>query len=185
MFVRNGVHMTKNKVVITVVMVGGMCFAQSAFGAAIGNTVWHDRNANGVQDAGEEGIPGVKLKLYNGDKVKKDKTNAQGRYKFKNLDAGHYTVVVAQETLPKGCYATYDRDGNKDGRYKEKYLKKDQYYRHIDFGYRCPDKKQVSLHTRTSSPKTGAGTIALVLALIVATVSVVSLSQYRVVGTRK
>ncbi len=126
-------------VVITVVMIGGMCFAQSTFGAAIGNTVWHDRNANGVQDAGEEGIPGVKLKLYNGDKVKKDKTNAQGRYKFKNLDAGHYTVVVAQETLPKGCYATYDRDGNKDGWYKEKYLKKDQYYRHIDFGYRCVD----------------------------------------------
>ena len=133
---------------------------------AIGNTVWNDHNKNGVQDPGEEGIAGVKVKLYNGNDVEDDKTNSQGRYKFKDLDAGHYTLIVAQETLPEGCYATYDRDGNKDGKYSDKYVQEDDYYTHADFGYYCPTHTFVSVgHV---SPVTGPGTAAAIIALAIA-----------------
>lgn len=138
--------------------------AADTFAAAIGNTVWNDRNANGVHDPGEEGISDVRIKLYNGNDVETDRTNSRGRYKFKDLDAGHYTVTVAQETLPEGCYPTYDRDGNKNGTYSDKYLRDDDYFTHADFGYHCP----VHASVKRVSPATGTGSIAIVLALIVA-----------------
>lgn len=134
--------------------------------AAIGNTVWNDHNKNGIQDPGEPGIPGVKIKLYNGDDVEKDKTNSRGRYKFKDLDPGHYTIVVAQETLPEGCYATYDRDGNKNGRYSDKYLKDDDYYTHADFGYHCPT--IAPANTNRVSPVTGPGVMTVILSIAAA-----------------
>ncbi|MBK7608862.1 MAG: hypothetical protein IPI18_17550 [Saprospiraceae bacterium] len=34
--------------------------------AAIGNFVWHDLNANGIQDPGEPGISGVSVSLSGG-----------------------------------------------------------------------------------------------------------------------
>jgi hypothetical protein len=34
--------------------------------ASIGDLVWNDQNGNGLQDAGEPGIQGVTVKLYNG-----------------------------------------------------------------------------------------------------------------------
>ena len=133
--------------------------------ASIGNTIWNDRNANGVQDAGEEGISGVKVKLYNGNDIQTDKTNSQGRYKFKNLDNGHYDVVVAQEYLPEGCYNTYDRDGNKDGKYEDKWVSDDDYYTHADFGYHCPEKTYVAIGQ--SSPVTGPSTAVAIMAIAV------------------
>ncbi|MEO8621685.1 MAG: SdrD B-like domain-containing protein [bacterium] len=57
----------------------------------IGDFVWNDLNANGVQDAGEPGIPGVLLQLSNGATTT---TDANGAYAFTDLPAGTYTVQV-------------------------------------------------------------------------------------------
>lgn len=138
-------------------------YVDQAYAAEIGNTVWHDRNKNGKQDPNEEGIADVRVKLYNGNDVETDKTNARGRYKFSDLEPGSYTIVVAQETLPSGCYATYDRDGNKNGKY-EKYLTEDNSFTHADFGYYCPTSAQI----HKKSPATGSGVIVLVISLAIA-----------------
>ncbi len=133
---------------------------------AIGNFVWHDRNKDGVQDPGEEGITGVKIKLYNGNDVETDRTNSRGRYKFKELDPGQYRIVVAEETLPEGCYQTYDKDGTLDNKIKTR-ITGDEYYRKADFGYYCPGDAPV---TKTS-PQTGAGTTAGMVSFIAAALS--------------
>ena len=140
--------------------------AANVYAAAIGNTVWNDRNANGVQDINEEGISGVKIKLYNGDNKYTDVTNSLGRYKFKDLGEGHYKLIVAQETLPEGCYNTHDRDGNNNGTYSGRYLSKDDYFTHADFGYHCPETTYVAVGQ--SSPVTGPSTVIAIMATAVA-----------------
>jgi protocatechuate 3,4-dioxygenase beta subunit len=69
----------------------------------VGNFVWHDVNANGRQDAGEPGIGGVELKLYdaNDNLVGTDTTDADGLYLFDGLKPGAYTVKI-QTALPTG-----------------------------------------------------------------------------------
>lgn len=153
-------------VAICVVFMGAS-IALDAHAAAIGNTIWNDRNGNGVQDNGEEGISDVKVKLYNGDEVYSDWTNAEGRYKFKDLKSGHYTIVVAQETLPQGCRATHDRDGNKNGKYSGRYLDEKDYFTHADFGYQCT-KSHTAAKNHRVSPRTGSGTVAVVIATAIA-----------------
>ncbi len=118
----------------------------------IGNTVFNDYNKNGVQDEGEPGIEDVKLKLQYGDKVDTDKTNFRGRYDFDDLCEDTYRVIVAVETLPHGCYQTYDRDGKLDHTYKKELGDNDDYTK-ADFGYHCPEGGRVS-------PQTGPGAIA-------------------------
>ncbi|MFN7265882.1 MAG: SdrD B-like domain-containing protein, partial [Bacteroidota bacterium] len=70
---------------------------------SVGNLVWLDRNANGVQDAGEPGIPGIVVKLLDaaglpvttnaeGASVTDQVTDANGNYQFTNLIPGSYRV---------------------------------------------------------------------------------------------
>jgi len=69
---------------------------------AVGNYVWFDRNANGVQDSTELPIAGVKVELFNadgtaakdadGNSVAAVYTDADGKYLFDNLAAGSYYV---------------------------------------------------------------------------------------------
>lgn len=154
-------------------------FAAQVHAAEIGNTVWHDRNKNHVQDASEEGIADVRVKLYNGDEVETEKTNSRGRYKFTDLEPGQYTIEVAQETLPRGCYPTYDRDGNKNGKYADKYVSERDTFTHADFGYYCP---QADVSHKIS-PRTGAGTTVAVIAAAVAIA--ISLAIYHRRGIAK
>lgn len=69
--------------------------------ASIGDKVWNDINANGIQDAGENGIPGVTVKLYSCDNQLKAATltDAEGEYLFAELNPGDYYVSF---TLPAG-----------------------------------------------------------------------------------
>ncbi len=127
--------------------------------ASIGDLVWNDTNKNGIQDDGEHGIADVRLKLYNGDDVERDRTNGSGKYKFKDLCKGTYTVVVDTKTLPQGCYPTYDYDGKLDHKTKVK-LSKGEHFKKADFGYYCPTKAAPA----TQSPKTGVGTTSTALA---------------------
>jgi uncharacterized repeat protein (TIGR01451 family) len=84
---------------------------------SVGDFVWVDTNRNGIQDAGEPGIPGATLTLtgptgepvtdLSGATVAPTTTDASGKYGFSNLPtlpAGqHYTVTV---TTPDGYTAT-------------------------------------------------------------------------------
>lgn len=62
---------------------------------SIGDFVWKDLNGDGDQDAGEPGIPGVTVKLYQGTTLLATTvTDLDGYYLFTKLAAGTYTVVV-------------------------------------------------------------------------------------------
>ena len=61
--------------------------------ASIGDRVWRDDNADGIQDASETaGIPGVQVVLYDsaGNPLNTTVTDADGFYRFENLLAGNY-----------------------------------------------------------------------------------------------
>jgi len=80
--------------------------------AAIGDFVWNDANRNGQQDAGEMGIPGVTVKLYNcltNALVASTTTDANGYYKFENLMPGSYRVEFV---APMGYVFTMPNVGN-------------------------------------------------------------------------
>jgi len=70
----------------------------------IGDFVWEDLNADGIQDAGEKGIREVNVKLYRRDATGKDQvvnatsTNSTGAYSF-TVDPATYTVEFG---LPTG-----------------------------------------------------------------------------------
>jgi uncharacterized repeat protein (TIGR01451 family) len=61
----------------------------------IGNLVWNDRNGDGIQEAGEPGIAGVTVDLYdpNGNLLATAVTDANGNYYFSN-NAGTSTGSV-------------------------------------------------------------------------------------------
>ena len=68
--------------------------------ASIKGTVYHDRNDNGLQDDGEEGIGGVLIQLFDndGNVVQETRTDANGDYCFEDLVAGTYKIVESQPT---------------------------------------------------------------------------------------
>ena len=71
--------------------------------------VFHDRNADGYQDEGEEGIPGVRLATVEGLLIETDQF---GRYHIAGVDTGHfstgtnYIIKVDDATLPEGSVFT-------------------------------------------------------------------------------
>ncbi|MCT8978548.1 carboxypeptidase regulatory-like domain-containing protein [Clostridium sp. CX1] len=85
--------------------------------AQIGDTVWHDKNANGTQDETNAGISGVEVSLLNedgadaedvhGNNVPKATTNSSGEYLFDNLKPGKYIVKFEKPT-------GYDKFSEKD-----------------------------------------------------------------------
>lgn len=61
---------------------------------AVGDTVWRDENGNGVLDAGEEGVPGVRVELLDETQQVLDRTATAetGRFGFADLPAGTYQL---------------------------------------------------------------------------------------------
>ena len=88
--------------------------------ARLGDTVFFDDNSNGVLDAGEAGVQGVKVTLTGAgndgvigtadDTTVTDVTNANGNYQFDNLAAGDYKVTFSG--LPAGFEFTSSNVGN-------------------------------------------------------------------------
>lgn len=80
----------------------------------IGNRVWEDLNANGIQETGENGIPNVGVALLNcsGTNIAQTATNASGLYQFSNLPAGSYKVrfdlATAGATFSTGIFTSKD-----------------------------------------------------------------------------
>jgi hypothetical protein len=73
----------------------------------LGDLVWVDTNRNGLQDAGEPGVPGVTVTVRrDGTTVGTTTTDANGKYVFDTLPDGAYTVCFDLAALP-GTYAEY------------------------------------------------------------------------------
>ncbi|MFY7884162.1 MAG: SdrD B-like domain-containing protein, partial [Dolichospermum sp.] len=86
--------------------------------AGLGNYVWYDTDRDGIQDAGESGVPNVKVYLLNSSGVKIDSTttNASGQYTFTGLTPGTYSVQFAVATLPSGYVISPANQGSDDAK---------------------------------------------------------------------
>ncbi|SOE20437.1 conserved repeat domain-containing protein/gliding motility-associated C-terminal domain-containing protein [Spirosomataceae bacterium TFI 002] len=84
--------------------------------AEIGNYVWEDVNANGLNELGESAVSGVIVELLdnNGLVIKKDTTDANGLYLFENLVPGDYAVRFLSSSLPSGFKFTTNNNGTDD-----------------------------------------------------------------------
>lgn len=77
---------------------------------SIGDTVWHDLNANGVQDADEPGIADIAVSLLvDGGIIATATTDASGNYLFEGLGEGDYVVAFA---IPDPWVATTQDAGD-------------------------------------------------------------------------
>lgn len=88
--------------------------------ASLGDFVWNDIDGDGLQDAGEPGVPGVTMRLYDagpnsmpggGDDifVQTTTTDVNGYYLFSNLNEKFYFVTAV---LPSGYNVTTKDAGN-------------------------------------------------------------------------
>ncbi len=85
--------------------------------AVIGDFIFNDVNNNGIQDAGDQGLEGVTVNLYdsNGNLVDVVTTDENGQYLFSGLNpSGSYTVQVVTASLPGGA-ANWNNTVDPDG----------------------------------------------------------------------
>jgi len=80
--------------------------------ASIGDYVWGDLNANGIQEAGERGLSDLAVKLYDnqGRFVTTTATSASGLYSFADLMPGDYCLEFA----PPSSYRFSPQDQGDD-----------------------------------------------------------------------
>jgi protocatechuate 3,4-dioxygenase beta subunit len=79
----------------------------------LGDFVWFDSNNNGIQDGGEQGVPGVTVSLLNASNavIATTVTDANGNYRFVNLANAAYSVKFSN--LPAGfVFSPKDLGGN-------------------------------------------------------------------------
>ena len=108
---------------------GGVDFGLRGTGA-LGDLVWLDRDADGVQDPGEPGLPGVVVRLVwpgtDGTVGTADDlqlavtTGPDGRWSVADLPAGRYALRLDPNSYPDGTSPVSDPDGDRrddaDGR---------------------------------------------------------------------
>ncbi|WP_166454817.1 SdrD B-like domain-containing protein [Duganella aquatilis] len=85
--------------------------------ASLGDKVWLDANRNGVQDAGETGVAGIKVILLDASGNPTGATattDANGNYNFSNLKPGTYSVQFDKGSLPAGYVFTTAGQGAAD-----------------------------------------------------------------------
>jgi protocatechuate 3,4-dioxygenase beta subunit len=83
------------------------------FPANIGNFVWTDNNSNGVQEAGEPGVAGITVQLWNASKtvmVDSTTTNSSGVYTLQTIGPGDYRIRVL--TMDLHSFTTKDAGAN-------------------------------------------------------------------------
>ena len=93
-------------IIITVIFSSNHVYAQKCHGN-FGDYVWNDANGDGVQNASESGIQGVKIIAYrNGHYYKNTSTNGAGLYNISYSGSGRYIIEIDQSTAPSGYSAT-------------------------------------------------------------------------------
>lgn len=84
---------------------------------SLGDFVWEDMDADGIQDAGEPGVEGVTVELYEGCggtvPIATTATDANGNYLFTDLTPGDYFVKFV---LPGGWYFSPQDQGADDAK---------------------------------------------------------------------
>jgi hypothetical protein len=131
--------------VATVVLAGAQDRVDADFGfrvgASVGDRVWVDRDADGVQENGEPGINGVRvyLDLDNDNAYDIGEpntiTSGDGNYYIGNLNPGTYAVRVDTSTLPSGAVQTFDLNGVLDHEASVTLIAA-EHRGDLDFGYR-------------------------------------------------
>jgi len=108
-------------------------------GASVGDYVWRDDNANGVQDAWETGIANVKVELADslGNTLATTLTDINGAYIFANLTPDSYIIRIDRTTLPGGMVQSYEQDLTIDNRVLFSLVSGDV-KTDVDFGYYTP-----------------------------------------------
>jgi hypothetical protein len=113
-----GASLTTNNNPTPIINLGeGQSYLDADFGyifnaGAIGDFVWNDVNANGVQNAGEPGLANITVKLYTGAGafLGGTATSTSGYYLFPNRPAGTYRVEVMK---PAGyVFSPQDQGGD-------------------------------------------------------------------------
>ncbi|WP_319506380.1 SdrD B-like domain-containing protein [uncultured Methanolobus sp.] len=124
MFNRNRRSFSGRAVRITLVSIFILiAFSFQASACHIGDKVWEDKNANGIQDSGEPGIKGVKVELYKvtssgGEYWKKTTyTDSNGMYKFPVDNNKDYKVKFSKSgyefsPMDQGTDDTKDSDAD-------------------------------------------------------------------------
>lgn len=90
---------------------------------SLGNFVWHDLDQDGIQDAGEPGVPGVLVQLWDSSKtylIGQSTTSASGNYQLTALTPGDYRIrfvppMGSSFTLKDVGSDTQDSDVNPSG----------------------------------------------------------------------
>lgn len=94
------------------------CIAPNSL--VLGDRVWYDTNNNGINDATENGIANVVVKLYKDDNndnvadgaaIATTTTNSTGYYQFSGLTAGNYIVGIV---IPNGYMSSSVNGGDPD-----------------------------------------------------------------------
>jgi len=126
----------------------------------VGDFVWNDLNHNGIQDAGEPGIPNITVQLLNSSMtiLASTTTDANGLYHFSGLCADNYKVAVPSQPGLAGYTPSPTGQGNdqKDSNPNPYsfFLPNNGVDNSIDFGYFI-----IPPHlTVTKSPKNGTFT---------------------------
>ncbi|MEW5797302.1 MAG: SdrD B-like domain-containing protein [Candidatus Zixiibacteriota bacterium] len=81
--------------------------------SSIGDRVWNDRNADGLQSDAEPGLAGVSVKLFDcqDNLIASSTTDEQGLYHFESVMAGSYYLVFVR---PDGYFFTLQDSGSDD-----------------------------------------------------------------------
>ncbi|HXF77849.1 MAG TPA: SdrD B-like domain-containing protein, partial [Usitatibacter sp.] len=88
---------TASNVAAAKVQIEGGVFSDKGF---ILGKIFLDCNANGLQDKGEEGVPGVRILLEDGTYAI---TDGEGKFSFYGIDARTHVVKADRVTLPRGA----------------------------------------------------------------------------------
>jgi protocatechuate 3,4-dioxygenase beta subunit len=109
---------------------------------AVGDFVWNDQNDDGLRQAAEPPIAGVRVFAdLNGDGLYQTNepaalTDALGAYSLGGFSPGAYTIAVDAGTLPDGAVPVYDPDGTNTLNRSAVTVTNGQIRTDADFGYR-------------------------------------------------
>jgi protocatechuate 3,4-dioxygenase beta subunit len=113
----------------------------------IGDRVWFDSDADGLQDPEEDGLSNVEIRLTSGGQdglfsttldnlILTTTTSSLGNYTFSGLGDGLYRIEVLTNTLPEGLRtATFDFDGITSAHHATLNLTEGNSSTALDFGY--------------------------------------------------
>lgn len=114
--------------------------AEETVNGSVSGVVFYDSDEDGVQDAGEPGIPSVTVLLHevvNGVVVSTTSlSNIDGNYTFGGIGGGTYDIEVDSNSLHSDVVATYDADGTTTENVAEVVVSANQSNIIASFGYK-------------------------------------------------